>query len=121
MTPEDRTAIAQEVVRLLREEGQSPSRDDGAIDWSQVRFPKFTAGQTRPESSNLEGMAAFKLVVLAVLNYGGSMAQLVRTAIAMYVKAKWQCGIDNARVLAAREGITVEEALSRIADGTLKP
>lgn len=118
MTPEDRTAIAQEVVRLLREE----SADSDRLDWSQIRFPEFTAGQRRPESSNLEGMAAFKLVVLATLNYGGgSMAQLVRTAIALYVKAKWECGVDNARVIAAREGLTVEEALSRIADGSLKP
>lgn len=118
MTPEDRTAIAQEVVRLLREENATPDK----LDWSKIRFPEFTAGQKRPESSNLEGMAAFKLVVLATLNYGGgSMAQLVRTAIALYVKDKWECGVENARVIAAREGLTVEETLTRIADGTLKP
>lgn len=116
MTPEETAAIAQEVVRLLREDS---SGED--IDWGKIRFPEFTAGQKRPESSNLEGMAAFKLVVLAVLNYGGSMAQLVRTAIALYVKAKWQCGLDNAKVIAAREGLSVEEALNRLADGTLKP
>jgi len=120
MTPEDRTAIAKEVVRLLREE--SPAASSSEVDWSKVRFPEFTAGQKRPESSNLEGMAAFKLVVLATLNYGGgSMAQLVRTAIAKYIKEKWECGVDNARVIAARENITVEEALTRIADGTLRP
>lgn len=119
MTPEDHAAIATEVVRLMRE--QQASQPNDGLDWSRVRFPDFTAGQRRPESSNLEGMAAFKLVVLSQLNYGGSMAQLVRTAIALYVKAKWGEGIENARVIAAREELSVEEVLTRLANGSLKP
>jgi hypothetical protein len=118
MTPDEIDQIADAVVARLADAARV---DAGGIDWSQIRYPEFTAGQLRPECSDLGEMPAFKVMVSARLKYKGSAAQLIRTAVMKYLRELWKIDIDAARPIAAREGLTLEECMSRIADGTLKP
>lgn len=119
LTPDEITAIAEEVVRLQSERNrQHPPLDD--LDWGAIELPKVTANQRRPECGKLGESTLLMLIVLAAVEYDGSMAQMIKTAAQMYLKAKWQCGIEKLRPIAAREGISVEDAISRIANGTLK-
>jgi hypothetical protein len=118
MTPEEIDAVAEALADKLTARA---AVDSHGIDWGLIRYPDFTAGQLRPECSDLGEMATFKALVAARLKYKGSMAQLLRTAVAMYLREMWGQDINAARPLAAREGITLEECLTRIATGTLKP
>jgi len=119
LTPEDITAIAAEVVRLQAEQQkQQPPLDD--LDWSLITLPTVSASQRRPECGKLGESTLLMLIVLAAVEYDGSMAQLIKTAAQMYLKGKWGCGIKKLKPIAAREGVTVEEAINRIASGALK-
>jgi hypothetical protein len=118
LTPEEITAIAAEVVRLQSEQRSQPPLDD--LDWGLIELPTVTAGQRRPECGKLGESTLLMLIVLAAVEYDGSMAQLLKTSAQMYLKAKWLCGLKKLKPIAAREGIAVEEVINRIASGTLK-
>jgi hypothetical protein len=113
MTPDEISIIAAAIAAEMK-------HPPVVLDWGALRLPEFTTGQTRPECSALAEVDAFKLLVIANVRYRGSMAQLVRTAVQKYLAEKWPQTVAELKAIAARENLTIEECLSRIADGTLK-
>jgi hypothetical protein len=111
MTPDEIEQIADAVVARMAQQGA-----DG-VQWADVRVPKPSSN--RPPCSALDDVAMLKLTAIAAKTYGGSISGVMKTAALYYLACKWPGHVDAYRAIAAREGITLEECLSRVAAGEL--
>lgn len=116
MPPEEISALARAIAQEL---SQQSSHQPGCVDWSRVRVDAPL--NARPQCGKLDDVTHFKLTVIANILYEGSLAKVIQTAVHCYLSRTWDKHCDKFKAVAAREGITVEEYISRIVDGTLKP
>lgn len=112
MTPQEIEAIAAAVAEKLK-----PDQVD--LDWSQVEYPK--ASQPRPQCAKLDDRKMAMLLVCGAIRYDNAMAQVIRTAVEMYLVRKWPSYIDDLKAIAARERMTPEGVFTAIVKGDLKP
>lgn len=108
MSPEDIDAIAVAVADKL-----SQSAED--LDWSKISVPQ--SAQPRPQCAKLNDVRMAKLLAVARLGYDNAMAQVLRTAIEIYLRQVWPKYVKDMRAIAAKEGITAEEVFMKIVKG----
>lgn len=110
--PKKNKAIARAVVELLK------SKDPDFINWDQIQIPK--ASTKRPQCGTLDDISIAKMQAISEKSYEGSMAAAIKAAVADYLDQNWAKHCEDFRAIAAREGITTEECISRAIQGSIK-
>lgn len=112
-------AVAEELKKVAEELRQASAPSD--LDWSAIEVPQRAEHKYRPQSGKLSARALAQLEVIANLRYSGSLGSVLLTAAYKYLASCWPGHLADLKVLAAREGITPEEAFERLLKGELSP
>lgn len=112
MTPEEIHSIAAEVVAQLK------ANEPDNIAWARVSMAD--PANPRPQCGKLDTPTWFKAQAIAIKSYEGSMAGVLKTALICYLRRTWPKHCEDYRAIAAQRGLTIEQCLEQVVDGTLK-
>jgi hypothetical protein len=97
--------------------------DDGQLrdcDYSQMKLPKPTKAQSRPSVGELSDLDVAWLSVAAALLHK-SQAQVLQTAVIIYLTRNRQDHLARLHIIANREGLSIEDAFVKILMDELEP
>ena len=115
LSPEELQKLGQEVVRLADQKRQE---HESELDWSGIDLPQ---GNGRiPQSGLINGKDLVQFRVICKL-LGKTGAQVVQTAVITYLRRNWKEHLKMLDFVAAREGLSREEALKQIFLKELEP
>lgn len=118
MTEEELKRLAELLAEKLQQKNPPAFPADGEVDWRKVLLPKFK--NRRIQVSNLDAWAFAWLKVVALL-INKPLAAIAQTAMLTYINRNMKSHLARLHVVAAREGISLEEAVEGILSGKIKP